>query len=101
MKKSRTLRRVHVKTPGNRTVVHYMKKKPSKAICARCEKVLPGVAHERPYKLKNLPKTKKRPERPYGGILCSRCMREVMKEKAKIFSVEGKPMKTAKSGDKK
>ena len=35
-----------------------------------------------------LPKTKKRPERPFGGNLCSDCMRKIMKEKARSVKVE-------------
>jgi len=32
----------------------------------------------------NMAKTKKRPERPYGGVLCTRCMRKTMIGKARI-----------------
>ena len=52
--KSRTLRRVYVKTPGGRTTLHYKKRKPAKAKCGSCGAVLKGVARERPYKMKNL-----------------------------------------------
>ncbi len=74
--KSRTFRRVKVKTPGGRTVTHYRKRKPAKAKCASCKAPLKGVPRERPYKIKRLAKTKKRPERPFGGVLCSRCARK-------------------------
>jgi len=73
--KSRTFRRVKVKT-ATETVTQYRKPKPSKAKCAGCGKVLAGVPHQRPYKMQNMPKTLKRPERPYGGVLCSSCMRK-------------------------
>lgn len=75
MFKSRSLRRVSVKTPGSKTVVHYRKRKPAKAKCGSCGADLKGVPRERPYKMHNMPKTAKRPERPFGGVLCSRCMR--------------------------
>ena len=81
--KSRTFRRIKVKLPGNRVTVHYRKRKPRQAICAGCGAVLHGVPRERPYKMRNLPKTMKRPERPYGGVLCSECTRKVMIEKAR------------------
>ncbi len=81
--KSRTMRRVFVKTPGSRTVLHYRLRKPSKAICARCGTVLAGTASQRPYKMMNMAKSKKRPERPFGGVLCSRCMRAEIKAKAR------------------
>ena len=82
-KRSRSFRRVHRKVPGGKTSLHYKKKKPSKAKCGRCKAVLKGVVRERPYKMVNMPKTKKRPERPYGGVLCSKCMRELFKEKSR------------------
>lgn len=81
--RSRSLRRIYKKTPGGRTIVHYGKRKPSKARCAKCGDLLKGVARERPYKMQNMAKTKKRPERPYGGVLCSRCMRMLIIKKAR------------------
>lgn len=74
-RRSRTFRRVFRRTPGGNTVLQYKKRKPSKAVCCQCGKVLSGVPRERPHKMHNLPKTKKRPERPYGGMLCSACTR--------------------------
>jgi large subunit ribosomal protein L34e len=81
--KSRTFRRVHVKTPGGDTKLQYKKRKPSKAKCTGCGKLLSGVPRERPYKMQRLSKTQKRPERPYGGVLCSKCSRDKMVEKAR------------------
>jgi len=74
--KSKTYRKIFVRTPGSRTVVHYRKRKPAKAKCASCAAILKGVPRERPYKMQNMPKTQKRPERPYGGSLCSKCSRK-------------------------
>ena len=81
--RSRSLRRVKVRTPGSRVVTHFRKKKPSAAHCGGCGDVLKGVARERPYKMQNMAKTMKRPERAYGGVLCTRCSRGLFKEKAK------------------
>lgn len=81
--KSRSMRRVFRRTPGGDTVKVYKKRKPSKAKCAGCGKVLIGVPRERPYKMQNMPKTAKRPERPYGGVLCSACSRKKIIEKIK------------------
>jgi large subunit ribosomal protein L34e len=81
--KSRTYRRVFVKTPGGRTVMHYRKRKPGKAKCGVCGAFLPGTLRERPFKMRNIAKTKKRPERPYGGYLCSKCMRKKIIEQAR------------------
>lgn len=73
--KSRSMRRVFVRTPGGKNVLHYKKRKPNNAKCS-CGAVLKGTARERPYKMKTMAKSKKRPLRPYGGNLCSKCMRE-------------------------
>ena len=81
--KSRTFRRVKVKTPGNKVRVQYRKRKPKQAKCAGCGKALHGIPRERPYKMRNMPKTQKRPERPFGGVLCSACMRKKIKENIK------------------
>ncbi|MBU1204992.1 MAG: 50S ribosomal protein L34e, partial [Nanoarchaeota archaeon] len=45
--KSRSLRRVYTKLPGSKVVVHYKKRKPSKAECAVCGAQLQGVPRER------------------------------------------------------
>ena len=81
--KSRTFRRVYVKTPGNRTVIHYKRRKPAKAQCAGCGKILAGVPRELNFKMQNMPKTAKRPQRIFGGTLCSRCTRAKIIEKAR------------------
>jgi len=75
-KSRKRFRLVYVKTPGGKTVVHYKKKKPGKAHCAECGALLHGVPRELATKMKNMPKTAKRPERPYGGVLCSKCARK-------------------------
>ena len=82
-RKSRSLRKIFVKTPGGRTTVHYRHRKPSKAKCGKCGVVLKGIARERPYKMKKIGKSKKRPTRPYGGYLCTRCMRALFVERAR------------------
>ncbi len=72
-KRSRTFRRVYVRTPGGRTVLHYKRRKPKAPHCANCSKVLHGIPHELPFKMSNIPKSQKRPERIFGGVLCSAC----------------------------
>lgn len=80
--KNRSFRRVIVKL-ANRLTVHYKRNKPKKAHCSNCGGKLAGVPRERPYKMRNMPKTAKRPERPFGGKLCSKCLRAEMKSKAR------------------
>lgn len=81
--KSKSLRKVYVKTP-KKVVIHYRRRKPKIAKCGKCGKQLKGVPRELPYKMRGMAKTKKRPERPYGGVLCSKCMRALLKEKLRV-----------------
>lgn len=83
--KSRSLRRVFKKTPGGKTVLHYIKRNVSKAHCGSCGRVLAGVARGRPAIVRNIPKTQKRPERPFGGVLCTTCSRRVAIEEARVL----------------
>lgn len=81
--RSRSYKRTFKKTPGGRTVLHYKKKKPSKHICAECNKPLHAVPRGRPYEIGKLSKSKKRPNRPYGGYLCPECTRRLFKKEAR------------------
>ncbi|MEM4268053.1 MAG: 50S ribosomal protein L34e [Candidatus Woesearchaeota archaeon] len=78
--RSRTYRRVRKTTPGGVNKIFYSKRKPAKARCGGCGALLAGVPRERPSRLRRMSLTSKRPERPYGGVLCSRCLRTKMKE---------------------
>ncbi len=82
-RRSRTLRRVHVRTPGGNTVIHYKARKPSRPHCSSCGTVLHGSKAILSRALRSMPKTQKRPERPYGGVLCSACMRRTIIEQAR------------------
>lgn len=79
--RSRSYKRIKRTTPGGKSVVHYRRKKVKKACCCNCGSPLPGVASYRRGKMDKLSKTKKRPERPFGGNLCSKCTREKIKER--------------------
>ncbi len=81
--RSRSLRRIHKKMPGGKTKLVYKKRSPAKAQCGECGKNLAGVPRARPFKMQNMPKTSKRPERPYGGVLCTGCSRKLMIAKAR------------------
>jgi len=78
--RSRSLRRVYVRTPGGRTVIHYEKRKPLPAKCAVCGAELHGVPRLRPVELRKLPKSLRRPERMYGGVICPRCLKTLLKQ---------------------
>jgi len=78
--KSGTFRKVIRRTPGGKLSVQYKKRKPQAAKCSECGTTLMGVPRALPSKMTNMPKTRKRPERPYGGSLCSKCMRQKIVE---------------------
>lgn len=80
--RSRKQRRIKVKTPSGVKVV-YKKRKPGLAHCNVCKAILHGIPRERPYKLRRLPKSGRRPERPYGGMLCHKCLKNKLVEVAR------------------
>ena len=80
--KSRSLRKVFVRVVS-KTKIQYKKRAPKVSHCANCRDVLKGIPRLRPYKAMTTAKTKKRPERPYGGKLCSKCTRHSLKTKAR------------------
>ena len=81
--RSRSYRRIYRRTPGGRIVIHYKRRKPNKAKCAVCGAELHGVPRGTPVEIRKLPKTGRRPERPYGGYLCQRCLKRLMIQKAR------------------
>ena len=84
--KSKSLIRKLVRTPGGRLVEHFIKRKHSAPRCAKCGRPLLGIPHRNSLKVK-LPKSKRAPKRPYGGVLCSKCSRELIKQKAGVGNV--------------
>ncbi|RMD57951.1 50S ribosomal protein L34e [Candidatus Woesearchaeota archaeon] len=83
MYRSRTFRRVKVRTPGGSVVTHYKKRKASPAHCGKCAAKLYAVARGSPSQIRKIAKSSRRPERPYGGVLCSPCARREHISKAR------------------
>lgn len=77
--------KVKVRTPSGKVVIRFKKSKPSFAKCAVCGKTLHGIKRLGRVELRKLAKSKRRPERPYGGYLCSECSRETFREKVRNF----------------
>jgi large subunit ribosomal protein L34e len=86
--RSRSVRKIYVRTPGGRIVVHYERRKPKIAHCALCGRPLNGVPRGRPVEIRKLAKTERRPERPFGGVLCPECMRKIEKLRVRILEDE-------------
>jgi large subunit ribosomal protein L34e len=81
--KSRTYARKRVRTPGGKNVLRHTLRKPKKAHCSACGKVLSGVARGRPAALHKLSKSQRVPSRPFAGMLCSACSRDMHIRKAR------------------
>ncbi len=82
-KRSRTLRRVYIRTPGGRNIIHYSRRKPKLGTCSVTGQTLKGVPRATKAELQHMPKSSKRPSRPFGGVLSSQAMRVVMKQRAR------------------
>ena len=75
----RRLKKVKRRTPGGRVVIHFRREKTGKHVCALCGRPLHGVPHgRRPSQVRKLSKSERRPERFFGGVLCSECARRVL-----------------------
>lgn len=77
--RSRSLARRYVRLPSSRVTIHYVRRRPKPAKCAICKKPLNGVPRLKPVELRGIPKSSRRPERPYGGYLCPSCLRGLLK----------------------
>ena len=75
--KSRTFRRTRKRVVSG-LVVRYKKKKPAKSHCAGCGSFLAAVPSDTAANIRKYPKTARRPERPFGGVLCSSCSRRAI-----------------------
>ena len=73
------MRKKKVRT-ATKVVIRKVRKKPKIAKCAICKKPLHGVPREIPSRMRKMAKTEKRPERPFGGYLCSECMRDYFRK---------------------
>ncbi len=83
MYRSRSLKKKKVKTPGGKEAVHYEKRAHGKSKCAHCGAELHGVPRGTTNEIKKSNKSKKSPTRPYGGYLCSNCMRKMIRKRVR------------------
>ena len=84
MQRISSSRKVQRKTPGGRTTVHHKRKKPANAQCALCGTFLQGMPRGNRTEIRKLAKSKRKPERPYGGQLCSACTRYILTYKSQL-----------------
>lgn len=75
-------------------------RKPRKARCALCKKLLQAIPARSRAGLRKLSKTQKRPERVFGGVLCTQCVQQLIKEKTRlkagVLKREGVPLSRLK-----
>ncbi|MBI4154600.1 50S ribosomal protein L34e [Candidatus Woesearchaeota archaeon] len=70
----RSLRKIYVKT--SRGVNIHFKERPAQLPkCSSCKTILKGIKKFKSREYKNVSKSEKKVNRPYGGNLCSKCMR--------------------------
>ena len=85
--RTRSMIRKKVKLPGGKVRIHYLRRKPSPAIDPITKKPLSGVPRLISPDIKRLSKSKRRPSRPYGGVLSSPSMRQKIIEKHNVTGV--------------
>lgn len=64
-----------VRTPSGRLVWRPVEFKRGEAKCAWCHGELHGTPALPKAKIRRLAKSSRRPERPYGGYICSKCLK--------------------------
>lgn len=87
--KNRTFKRVRVSLPGGGSKIQYRRARNGAPQCADCGGVLKGTARGSPSQIMKLSKSERRPDRLFGGVLCSACSKERIilraREMAKLF----------------
>lgn len=78
--RTRSRKRIFRRTPSGTVKIYYKKERIRRARCAICKRPLSGVPRVTMLRLKGLSKSRKRPNRPYGGNLCPSCLRQKIKE---------------------
>ena len=75
--KSRSRKRIHRRIPSGKSVLEFRETRPGKPTCPTGRPLL-GTARGTKNEIRKLTKTERRPSRPYGGVLSSPAMRDVM-----------------------
>jgi len=78
--RSHSQARKNVKTPGNKTITHYTRRKPKKSHCAICKKPISSIPRLRPAEMRNTKKATRRPNRLESGRYCGACLKNLMRE---------------------
>ena len=83
--RSRSVKRVFVRTPSGRRTTHFKRKRGKRVLCRICGRVLGGVRNVR-----GIAASEKVPERIFAGTLCAGCTSELVALKARLEAGEQK-----------
>lgn len=83
MYRSRSLKRKYTRVPGGKSVLHYKRRKTSYHKCAQCGALLGGVPRGNPAQIGKFSRSERTVSRPYGGYLCSACLKRMLISKAR------------------
>ncbi|HEW64162.1 50S ribosomal protein L34e [Fervidicoccus fontis] len=75
--------KVKIRTPGGINKIHYKERKRSLHRCMYCGRPLGGTPNGSYVEIKRLSKTKKRPNRIFGGVVCPECLAKIIKNEAR------------------
>jgi len=76
--RTRSKKRRHIRAPKIGSKVHYKKGKPRAPQCSICGKPLAGIPHLSTSEIRRLSRNKRRTWRPYGGHVCSKCLKDLL-----------------------
>ncbi|KAL7346079.1 ribosomal protein L34 [Encephalitozoon intestinalis] len=74
--KTRSNRRIKIRTPSGKLVNRRMKKHSKKHRCHECNTVLGSIARMRPAEFSRQKVSARRVNRAYGATICGRCVKE-------------------------
>ena len=77
--RSRSKKRKNIVTPGKVTKIHYQKHGTSQKKCAGCGNPIKSIPRLRGPNIRKISRTKRRPNRTYGGYYCPHCLNKKLK----------------------
>jgi large subunit ribosomal protein L34e len=77
--RTRSEKKVKVRTPGGRNVTHFKMEKTGKAECGRCGNNLGGMPNRTQSEIRVMKSSERIPSRPYAGVLCNECMDDLVR----------------------
>ena len=83
-KRSRSVKKRKVRTPGGHTTTHYKAKKHGKAVCGRCHKAVAAVQTGPASEVRASTRSQRTPDRPWAGTLCASCTDELVRYKTRF-----------------